>query len=131
MSDLAAFLTARLDEDEAVATLAAREGGTWTQDDPVRRPGAISSPGGPVVYDEGSPDENQAPHIARHDPARVLREVKAKRQAVRRCAARMDEMDMYPNGLVSPRAVLARQVLMDMGAVYSDHPDYDQAWNAG
>src|SRR6266576_4463664 len=79
MSDLVAFLRARVDEDEAAARLAAREGGTWTQDDPVRFPGAISSLGGQVVYDEGAPDENQAPHIARHDPARVLREVEAKR----------------------------------------------------
>lgn len=75
-----ALLRAHLDGDETVARLAAREGGTWKQDDPVRFPGAISSLGGTVVYDEGAPDENQAPHIARHDPARVLREVEVWRK---------------------------------------------------
>ena len=69
------FLNARLDEDEAAARLAAREGGTWTQDDATRYPGAISSLGGPVVYDEGSPDEYQAVHIARYDPNWALRDI--------------------------------------------------------
>jgi len=66
--------------------------------------------------------------IAEHDPARVLREVEAKRATVRRCAARMNELDVHRNGLVSPRALLARQVLMNLAAVWSDHPDYDEEW---
>ena len=37
----------------------------------------------------------------------------------------MNEMDQYPNGLVSPRALLARQILMWLGAAWSDHPDYE------
>lgn len=47
---------------------------------------------------------------------------------VRLCAARVNEMDVYPNGLVSPRALLARQVLMSLAAVWSGHPDYRQEW---
>lgn len=110
--DLVAFLRARLDEDEAAAKLAAREGGTWTQDDPQRYPGSISSLGGQVVYAEGAPDENQAPHIARHDPARVLREVEAKR-------AILDEYLAAPGW---PQDVVL------LAAVYSDHPDYRDEW---
>ncbi len=60
------------------ARLAAREGGAWTQDDPVRYPGRISSLGGPVVYDEGAPDENQAPHIAMNDPQDVIARCEAE-----------------------------------------------------
>lgn len=82
MSDLVAFVTARLGEDEEQARLAAREGGEWTQVDPVRKPGRIGSLGGVVVWDEGEPDEHQAAHIARHDPARVLREVAARRRLI-------------------------------------------------
>jgi len=63
-----AWLRAQVEARKATAKLAAREGGTWTQDDPVRRPGSIESLGGPVVYDEGSPDEYQAAHIALNDP---------------------------------------------------------------
>jgi hypothetical protein len=82
VAELAALIGARLAEDEATAKMAAREGGSWKQDDPLRYPGAISSLGGPVVYDEGSPDEHQAAHIIRNDPAYVLRRVKATRDLV-------------------------------------------------
>ena len=100
-SRLAAFLNARLDEDEMAAL-------AWL---PFGNPGAA-----------------QREHIARHDPARVLREVEAGRAIVRRCAGVMDEMDVYPNGLVSPRALLARQVLMWLGVTWADYPDYDGEW---
>jgi len=63
-----AWLRAAIEARKAVAKLAAREGGTWTQDDPVRYPGNIASLGGQVTYDEGSPDEYQAAHIALNDP---------------------------------------------------------------
>lgn len=56
--------------------------------------------------------------------ARMSREVTGKREILRRCAAVMNEMDIYPNGLVSPRAFLARQTLMNMGIAYDDHPGY-------
>jgi len=135
------FLAARLDEDEAAAKLAAREGGTWTQDDPERHPGSISSLGGPVVYDEDAPDENQAPHIARHDPARVLREVAAGRK-------RLAEHEHSPNpygaldygpdpgfGCKTCHVVHDEyynggwcQTLRIDAEVFSDHPDYAAKW---
>jgi hypothetical protein len=60
---------------------------------------------------------------------RALREVEARHRIVLRCAARMDELDALPNGLVSARAVLARQVLLDLAAIDAGHPDYDkEAW---
>ena len=131
MSDLVAFLNARTDEDEAGALLAAREGGTWKQQDPVRYPGHITSLGGTVVYDEGAPDENQAAHIARHDPARVLREVAAKRNILARyqdCLVRQEDPD-YPAGVAREQAREYEDfVLPNLAASYSDHPDYDEDW---
>lgn len=132
--DIAGFLAARYDEDEGAARLAAREGGTWTQDDPSRYPGSISSLGGQVVYDEGSPDEHQAAHIARHDPARVLRQVEAGRK-------RLAEHAEYPPGKCQ-RCITDRgawqedwheddypcRTLRIDAEVFADHPDYDQAW---
>jgi Family of unknown function (DUF6221) len=59
-----------------------------------------------------------------YDPAREVRKAEAIRAIVRRCTRYANEMDEYPNALVSPRAVLARQVLMDLGDAWSDHPDY-------
>jgi hypothetical protein len=61
---------------------------------------------------------------------RPLREVEAKRAILQRCAARMNEPDQYPNGLVSPRAVLARQNLSDLATVWSDHSDYRAEWES-
>jgi len=130
IASLVAFLDARLDEEEAAAKgppgwklehwSAVRykisdSGREWRVDAEPR-----------CIVDATARDD--AEHIARYDPARVLREVEANRAIVRRCAARMDEMDVYPNALVSPRAVLARQALMDLAAVWNDHPDYDQDW---
>ena len=107
MSDLIAFMNARLDETEARA-LAARE--DW--DDESQR------------YEWNDLSEAVFAHAHCLDPALVLREVEAKRKIVRRCMAGMDELDVYPNGLLTPRALLSRQTLMDLAAVYSDHPDY-------
>lgn len=59
---LVEFLAARLDDDEAVAQRAAR----WNE-------------GCRDWATDGEPDWE---HIARHDPARVLREVEAKRRIV-------------------------------------------------
>ncbi|MCD0450782.1 DUF6221 family protein [Actinocorallia sp. API 0066] len=74
------FLKARLDEDEVAATKASEfsavwaETGTWCLDD-MRHT---------VVGDgEAYCGPHNAEHIARHDPARVLCEVEAKRMIVR------------------------------------------------
>ena len=80
-----AWLRAQVEARLAAAKLAAREGGKWTQDDPVRYPGSISSLGGPVVYDEGSPDEYQAAHIAANDP----------QDTIARCEAELAILDVH------------------------------------
>jgi Family of unknown function (DUF6221) len=121
MDDLIAFITARLDEDEVVARSAAS-----LQADPENGwgiDGRAITPHIGVVHEEES-----RVHIARHNPARVLREVEAKRAIVRRCGWSVNEPDRYPNGLVSPRAVLARQNLSDLAAAWNDHPDYRAEW---
>lgn len=65
------------------------------------------------------------PHAHREN---LLRDVAARRSVVRRCAARVNEMDRHSNGLVSPRALLARQVLLDLAGAWGAHPDYDPEW---
>ena len=97
MDDLAAFLTARLDEDEARARAALEE---W--------------------HDEGTrhewedlPDASFA-HARSFDPARVLREVEAKRAIL--------DYENYRKSL--PGCLLLRH----FAAVYSDHPGYRPEW---
>jgi hypothetical protein len=89
-------LAAWLDEDEAAANAAAQSGNQFAHaggHDPCwhRDPGNsggevrdMCSPRGHiVVFDEGAPGSEQAAHIARHDPARVLRYVEAVRAIIR------------------------------------------------
>ena len=91
MSDLSAFLEARISEDEASAKAAASVAGPhwrhdtgWSEaDHPYSQ---VRSPGGAIVADalRGPDDEEIGPFLARHDPARVLREVTAKRAILTR-----------------------------------------------
>lgn len=60
-------------------------------------------------------------HIIRHDPARVLREVEAKRKVVDRYAWLREHGDTGD----------ARWVLPLLAAVYADHPDYRPEWAPG
>lgn len=78
--DLVAFIRARLDEDEAVARNA--PGGPWRADDSecciaTDEEGCILETG---CLGYGSTREVVVRHVTRHDPARVLRGVEAKRR---------------------------------------------------
>jgi hypothetical protein len=134
MSDLAAFLAARLDEDEAAAKAAALVDAHY---------GGRSSWAAcfGMVTDAADPDwavVDVAPHffsadrdpvnahIARHDPARVLREVEAKRAILARCEYVRAAFRDPASGLWQRTHADAN--LRHLAAVYSDHPDYDPAW---
>lgn len=81
---LVAFAAARLDEDEGAADAAGGErwevgGDADDADVPADRGGNSWIAVGPW---DGGMDCAEAAHIARHDPARVLREVEAKRAII-------------------------------------------------
>jgi hypothetical protein len=145
MGAVVAFVCARLDEEDTAAQVLRDEGWGDRPWDVTECSDKASGECPCIVYQgEYKPfTEAQVPHIryiadaetpeiatwiARYDPASALREIAVRRKIVRRCAARMNEMDVYPNGLVSPRALLARQVLIDLAAFWSEHPDYDREW---
>jgi hypothetical protein len=131
--ELIEFLRARFDEDAQVASAA-----TWC-------PGASrwsahhreEYDGRWVIVDslddrvievdtEASDDACVAAHIARHDPARVLRDLEAKRRIVaeyeRYAAERRRAMGGWdPQSEVSP-------ILAALAAVYAEHEDYRENW---
>ena len=104
MDELIAFLNARLDEDEQAATMDPAQA-LWQQDI-TDRPDEFYR----ETYD----------HIARHDPARVLADVAAKRAIVAACAYNL-EYEEYGH-------TLAERVLRALALPYADHEDYKPHW---
>ena len=129
MSDLVAFMRARLDEDEAAASPALTTD-RWRADD-----GCIYADG-EILHREGdphTPSEAIGEHVARWDPARVLAEVAAKRAILDRYESYLDQAARLrrtgERDLATSGALLAM-----LGAVkllaqpHAEHPDFDPAW---
>lgn len=96
MDDLIAFITARLAEDEAAAKLARPDYFTFEV------LGIFSALG-------------DMRHVIRHDPARVLRELAAKRA-------------ILSEHIVGGWHPVPCLTLRALASVYSDHPDYRAEW---
>ena len=147
MSDLVEFLSARIAEDEAVARTAGEppwdewrydDGGEVYHAETRRRAPNMRYPNGVTNDTEGlSPavTEDVGPHIARHDPARVLAECRAKRRIVEAFADAERAVATYDHDNPIPaywqewgnRHALA-SVLESLAQPYADHADYDPAW---
>jgi hypothetical protein len=85
MTDLVEFLRAALDEDERVARVATP--GPWRLDAGLRLPEQIDVVSVDYFTVCEDLEDTDAAHIARHDPARVLAEVAAKRGLLAELAA--------------------------------------------
>jgi hypothetical protein len=129
VTDLIAFLSARLDEDEQAARDA--ESASWSTgvpDGPIGGLLTVRRDYAPAMQDyvTGSIHDENAIHIARHDPARVLREVAAKR-AVLGLVFVGDLDGTTDSGLGYQEGVMRSLELL--AAAYSDHDDYDPTWS--
>lgn len=137
MDDLITFLRARLDEDEQAARKAASLCGCH-QDAPSWRFGDEATDGRILVADDPHPHVKRklgrrwngsydglfmAEHIARHDPARVLRDVDAKRQIIAECIpSRVGGSELELSD------ALGEVVLAFLALTYAGHPDYREEW---
>jgi hypothetical protein len=135
------FLLARLQEDDDTARAATA--GPWHDDG-----GCVSNADyqitdyGAYTQANGEPEEWEerqqradSAHIARHDPARVLREVAAKRRIMERhslsgatkftayCAGGHYDSDGFPEVELEDCPELR-----DLAAIYSAHPSYREEW---
>lgn len=127
------FLEARIAEDEAVAKNVA-SAGEWTSGSTYGMFVSVEARCGTVV--SGEWERQDANHIARHDPARVLREIAAKRAVM--IAA--DDATSYDMTVEGDRGVGSRNMIEDpyvgdvilraLASAYSDHPDFNEEWRS-
>ncbi|MEO3860902.1 DUF6221 family protein [Acrocarpospora sp. B8E8] len=135
MDELIAFLRARLDEDEQAARGATwhEDAGTWrAEPTPYETRGKSqrwyiedSMDDGVVshVDPQASDDEGVARHIARHHPARVLRDLEAKRRLLAWLQRTQDwaaSNNLWTYDETEPLKILA--------APYVDHPEFREEW---
>jgi hypothetical protein len=128
MDDLVAFLRARLDEDEQVAR-ATPYPWPWAEDED--EVGHVWAEGLNLVVKDAYPEN--ARHIARWDPARVLAEVEAKRRILDEVVPEVDGMDERINGewgigSIAEDDYASVPLLKLLALPYAAHPDYREEW---
>ncbi|MFI1472060.1 DUF6221 family protein [Streptomyces wuyuanensis] len=128
MSELVAFLRARLDEDEQAARKlldekrpGRAERWEFCDDGAIRDTGPRRSLRVKFTW----PPE--ADHIVRHDPARVLADVEAKRELLRLHTLNGWVCSTCDNGEV-PGDGYPCPTLRLLALPYASHADYDEAW---
>ncbi|MFJ1698174.1 DUF6221 family protein [Streptomyces sp. NPDC088252] len=129
MDDLVQFLRDRLDEDEQIAHIgnASEPPLTWRQ---IGETGVIVASDGDRAEECANGNwAGVAEHIARHDPARVLREVEAKRELLSRYEA-MAAGVLVMTGAEAILSEYRRVLLPHLALPYADHPDYRDTWRS-
>lgn len=123
--DLQAFLLARIDEDEAVATAA---GTTWS--DAINGPwdDASSSYIAGGFYDGDNIEERHLAQMLRWHPARVVAECEAKRRIVALHEPVFEMVEWQAFICRSCGTPAPCQTLCHLAAPYSSHPDYREEW---
>ncbi|MFJ4837162.1 DUF6221 family protein [Streptomyces sp. NPDC088746] len=134
MDDLVQFLRARLDDDSAAARAASwdEDGDRWDTQHQGQWSVIDHTDDGVIeVPPHAANDAGVAQHMARHDPARVLREVEAHRLLLKRYDEPETSPDL-PDSMNKLTSGVQRQVLADVFRVlalpYADHPDYQETW---
>ncbi|MFF5795775.1 DUF6221 family protein [Streptomyces albogriseolus] len=118
MDELVRWLGAQLDEDERIAR---RAGDSFRQ---IGETGVIVATEGDRAEECASANwAGVAAHIVTHDPARVLREVAAKRQIIERCTR---VQGLLLDDFTAER--LADDVLALLALPYADRPGYREEW---
>lgn len=141
MDGLVQFLRDRLDEDANTAQASDQvDPGPWSADAHDEGGnnahqhrtgyGVVASPGGDLwkcTSSAAAMAANTSRHIARHDPARILAEVEAKRALVAKYIEVADndinEVE-YAYGYANALGEAVRLLALP----YASHPDYSEAW---
>ncbi|WP_225811303.1 DUF6221 family protein [Streptomyces spinosus] len=135
MDELVEFLRARLTEDEqtaraAIAELDGPSGADWQYDrqyvETVRERTMVA------VGSQDFMEPGVGVHIARHDPARVLREIDAKRQIIEQHTVSETSEFEGKTDTITYCPICRNDgecpTLRLLALPYADHPDYRQEW---
>lgn len=115
MDDLVRWLGEQLDKDAAEAQETANEyGAEWTAHP---RTDSVSSDTGADVIDEPGAPVN---HIAAHDPARVLRDIEARRRALNELLPELQQADRCIEGEWGSSSNLAERFVELLLAPYPE-----------
>lgn len=135
--DLIAFLRRMLDEDQRIAQACLDSVGSLRAGDAYPDGSGTADRDDYPSYPWGVQEADLA-HIARHDPARVLREVAAKRTMLRIHAPQSSTFSVpvarTPFCLIcqefdgTPLAPYPCDTIRAIAAVYAEHPDYREEW---
>lgn len=146
MSDIVAFIRARLTEQAQAARRAATDGAMdWRYESYYDHEDSaticlLSFGDHSMSADQGSRPDDDNPltldelrHIARHDPARVLRGVEADRAILEMFETAQLSVEVADGtplaGATRLKAKTLRRVLAARAAQWSDHPDFDPSWS--
>jgi uncharacterized protein DUF6221 len=126
VDDLVQWLHAQLDADERIVRTVEDRSAPWDGQWMADGDSAVRTVNGHVLFyrhDSGPLKPGLADHVAEWDPARVLREIDAKRWMVEVLA---NSMKPDP-GTGIPRGV-AWSMLRRMAEVYQDRPGWQSYW---
>ncbi|NEW74994.1 DUF6221 family protein [Streptomyces rhizosphaericus] len=155
MDELARWLGAQLDEDERIARAACWDdrSDVWTARPPQRSYERYTivdylDDGVVAVTPENADDDGVGQHIACHDPARVLREIDAKRQILALYTATLEsraalrtrmrqvihsdpdefgKLHRQESELIETESGI-RPVMLLLALPYADRPGYREEW---
>ncbi|MEV6790890.1 DUF6221 family protein [Streptomyces sp. NPDC051320] len=130
-TDLVQFLRDRYDEDEELARQSAEAGplATWDRNADILLGLSLKNRRRWAAQGVASAFDGAAEaHAARHDPARVLAEIEAKRRIVDAYAEvadnDIDEPYEYAYGWANGLGAAVRLLALP----YADHPEYREEW---
>jgi hypothetical protein len=132
VNGLVEFLRARLIEDETTALAA--DGDSIEAIPLYEGVGYLTLRGDHADRYTGELPATLADHVARHDPARILSEVRAKRRILAEVVPEIDGMEDRIDGewgAGDPAERESMALLRLLALPYADHPDYRAEWRAG
>ncbi|MFF8679519.1 DUF6221 family protein [Streptomyces sp. NPDC015237] len=127
MDDLVQWLRAQLDEDERTARAVEDRSAPWDGQWVADGNSAVRTENGHVLFYRHVSDPLKpglTDHVAKHDPARVLREIDAKRDLLRFAEGVHDHHETFTTGVAARLEVTLRL----FAATYADRPGYRDEW---